>query len=222
MSWWTASRRSAWVPDRRPVRDGARRGRGRRALLRGVRPAGRSGTTPCHATPSSVVSGSRRCCAGASAPSRSRSFRWAIYAPARSCVAAAWRSSAPGRCTRRCGSACVCPSAGAWAGAVRGRLARGQPPVEPTADLGEGPLIAVDIKASVEHPGSRRAPRQRPPRIAETVMRVLLLGTANTSEAVRRHADLLIEPRADAGCSSSISSTQRVKPGRRRRARRSP
>jgi predicted acylesterase/phospholipase RssA len=70
-------------------------------------------------------------------------------------------------------------------------------PVETVADLGEGPIIAVDVKASLEHAGGRAAPRQRPPSIAETVMRVLLLGTANTSEAARRHADLLIKPRAE-------------------------
>jgi NTE family protein len=70
-------------------------------------------------------------------------------------------------------------------------------PVETMADLGEGPIIAIDVKASLEHGGSRSAPRQRPPSIAETVMRVLLLGTANTSEAARRHADLLIKPRAE-------------------------
>ena len=70
-------------------------------------------------------------------------------------------------------------------------------PVETMADLGEGPIVAVDVKASVERAGGRAAPRERPPGIAETVMRVLLLGTANTSEAARRHADLLIKPRAE-------------------------
>ena len=70
-------------------------------------------------------------------------------------------------------------------------------PVETVADLGEGPIIAVDVKASAEQPRGRAGPRQRPPSIGETVMRVLLLGTANTSEAARRHADLLIKPRAE-------------------------
>jgi NTE family protein len=70
-------------------------------------------------------------------------------------------------------------------------------PVETMADLGEGPIIAVDVKAGVEHGGRRSGPRQRPPTIGETVMRVLLLGTANTSEAARRHADLLIKPQAE-------------------------
>ncbi len=71
-------------------------------------------------------------------------------------------------------------------------------PVETMADLGEGPIIAVDVKASLEQTGSRRAARQRPPSIAGgRVMRVPLLGTANTSEAARRHADVLIKPRAE-------------------------
>ena len=70
-------------------------------------------------------------------------------------------------------------------------------PVETMADLGEGPIIAVDIKASAEQSGSRTAQRERPPSIGETAMRVLLLGTANTSEAARRHADLLIKPHAE-------------------------
>ena len=37
----------------------------------------------------------------------------------------------------------------------------------------------------------------RPPRLGETLTRVLLLGSENTTEAARRHADLLIKPRAE-------------------------
>ena len=37
----------------------------------------------------------------------------------------------------------------------------------------------------------------RPPRLGETLTRVLLLGSSKTSEAARRHADLTIEPRND-------------------------
>jgi predicted acylesterase/phospholipase RssA len=33
--------------------------------------------------------------------------------------------------------------------------------------------------------------------LGETLTRVLLLGSANTSDAARRHADLVIKPRAD-------------------------
>ena len=41
-----------------------------------------------------------------------------------------------------------------------------------------------------------RTLRDRPPRLAETLARVLLLGSQNTAEAARRHADLVIKPRA--------------------------
>ena len=86
-------------------------------------------------------------------------------------------------------------------------------PVEAMADMGEGPIVAVDVKASFEHPppdgkppdagaqsnGAARARRQseRPPSLGETLTRVLLLGSANTSEQARRHADLIIKPRAE-------------------------
>lgn len=77
-------------------------------------------------------------------------------------------------------------------------------PVRPMAELGEGPIIAVDVKATIDgggverahgdgHPGARAA---RPPGLGETLARVLLLGSANTSEMARRYADLLIKPRA--------------------------
>jgi predicted acylesterase/phospholipase RssA len=71
------------------------------------------------------------------------------------------------------------------------------------ADLGEGPIIAVDVKATFEHPATEgvppqaRARRERPPGLGETLTRVLLLGSANTSQAARRHADLVIKPRAE-------------------------
>ncbi len=86
-------------------------------------------------------------------------------------------------------------------------------PVEAMADMGEGPIVAVDVKASFEHPaaagkgapggpeanGAARARRrsERLPSLGETLTRVLLLGSANTSEAARRHADLIIKPRAE-------------------------
>jgi NTE family protein len=82
-------------------------------------------------------------------------------------------------------------------------------PVGPLADTGEGPVIAVDVKAGVErdrHAGRPSRPPGRgsrrfagggpaPPRLGETAMRVLLLATSNTTEAARRDADLLIAPR---------------------------
>ena len=84
-------------------------------------------------------------------------------------------------------------------------------PVQAMADLSEGPIIAVDVKATLEQPngsgqptgaGSRRgaAAGERParvPTLGETLARVLLLGSSNTSEAARRHADLVIKPRAE-------------------------
>ncbi len=80
-------------------------------------------------------------------------------------------------------------------------------PVQAMTDLAEGPVIAVDVKASFEHDadaladGGRRAGgsvrAERPPSLGETLTRVLLLGSANTSEAARRHADLVIKPRAE-------------------------
>ena len=86
-------------------------------------------------------------------------------------------------------------------------------PVGAMADLGEGPVIAVDVKATFDrHPndGRRAAPDgpadrtrtqrsrgERPPSLGETLTRVLLLGSANTSDAARRYADLVIKPRAE-------------------------
>jgi len=77
-------------------------------------------------------------------------------------------------------------------------------PVKALADMGEGPIIAVDVKATSERrdngpPGVRALHNRplRPPRLAETFTRVMLLGSQNTSEAARRHADLVIKPRAE-------------------------
>jgi predicted acylesterase/phospholipase RssA len=77
-------------------------------------------------------------------------------------------------------------------------------PVSVMASLGEGPVIAVDVKASVERPprptgqsAERPADELRTPSLGETLARVLLLGSSNTSESARRHADWTITPRAD-------------------------
>ena len=72
-------------------------------------------------------------------------------------------------------------------------------PVGLMADMGEGPVIAVDVKPSYERPvvGARRSGAgggPRPPTLGETLVRVLLLGSANTTQAARRHADLVINP----------------------------
>jgi NTE family protein len=78
------------------------------------------------------------------------------------------------------------------------------------ADLGEGPIIAVDVKATLEQPtgsqptgsnpradGTDSEAPARVPTLSETLARVLSLGSANTSEAARRHADLVIKPRVE-------------------------
>ncbi|HEY4427140.1 MAG TPA: MFS transporter [Solirubrobacteraceae bacterium] len=74
-------------------------------------------------------------------------------------------------------------------------------PVQTLADMGEGPIIAVDVKATFDHGNGDGAERPRragvAPGLGETLTRVLLLGSANTSEAARRHADLVIKPRAE-------------------------
>jgi predicted acylesterase/phospholipase RssA len=95
-------------------------------------------------------------------------------------------------------------------------------PVRALAELGEGPVIAVDVKASFERPrvaapsepvrngpgshrwrsadgshgGLRRSHQDQPPSIGETLTRVLLLGSANTTEQASRHADMVIKPSA--------------------------
>ncbi len=76
-------------------------------------------------------------------------------------------------------------------------------PVKAKADMG-GSILAVDVKATFERPKNgptaARARDDRPPRppsLGETLTRVLLLGSENTAEAARRHADLLIKPRAE-------------------------
>ena len=86
-------------------------------------------------------------------------------------------------------------------------------PVRAMADMGEGPIIAVDVKpplGSGGHPEAdgARAPqpaatagsgsRTRPPRVPllpETLARVLLLASEDTVQAAERHADLIIRPR---------------------------
>jgi NTE family protein len=67
-------------------------------------------------------------------------------------------------------------------------------PIDTMAALGEGPLIAVDVKASVES-SRRRDGNVRLPPLGETLMRVILVGSSNTSQAARRHADLIVKPR---------------------------
>jgi NTE family protein len=75
-------------------------------------------------------------------------------------------------------------------------------PVKVMADLSEGPVIAVDVKATFERPrtrGERSSDRgaRTLPSFGETLTRVLLLGSENTSESARRYADLTIKPCVD-------------------------
>ena len=84
-------------------------------------------------------------------------------------------------------------------------------PVEVMAAAEEGPMIAVDVTSRFEPPtagepdgaasGRRRrraAPEQvRAPGFTETLIRALTLGSADTVEAAREHADLAITPSGD-------------------------
>jgi predicted acylesterase/phospholipase RssA len=78
---------------------------------------------------------------------------------------------------------------------------------------GEGPVIAVDITArprTVQERGRPRARRiarvarraltgqeQRLPRLADTLMRTLTLGSSDTAAAALRHADVVISPHVE-------------------------
>jgi NTE family protein len=79
-------------------------------------------------------------------------------------------------------------------------------PVQPMSSSGEGPVLAIDVKAATERrdagddtgtveqspPRPRRA---RVPALPETMARVALLSSANTDESARRHADMTITTR---------------------------
>jgi NTE family protein len=87
-------------------------------------------------------------------------------------------------------------------------------PVGAMADMGEGPIIAVDVKPTRDlepvrdvgtaRPGWRGSARDaepvgerpaRTPMLTETLARVLLLASEDTVQAAERHADLIIRPR---------------------------
>ena len=77
-------------------------------------------------------------------------------------------------------------------------------PVKALSDMGEGPIIAVDVKAVSKRPangparaGGRDDRPPRPPSLGDTLTRLLLLGSENTAHAARRHADRVIRPRAE-------------------------
>jgi NTE family protein len=67
-------------------------------------------------------------------------------------------------------------------------------PVRPMAELGEGPLIAVNVVGGSDH---RRSDGPRVPGLQETLMRAMTMSSAATAEATRASIDLLITPRHD-------------------------
>ncbi len=73
-------------------------------------------------------------------------------------------------------------------------------PLEPMAASGEGPVLAMDIKAGSERPAPRdgavhERAKQRLPSLPETLGRIALLSSANTDEAAQRYADMTISMR---------------------------
>ena len=86
-------------------------------------------------------------------------------------------------------------------------------PVEEMARSNEGPIIAVDVTGQMEdfrrpvRPGVERLKRPLRrmltgsenglPRLAETIVRTVTVGSIDTSEAAGRHADLVIQPQVN-------------------------
>jgi predicted acylesterase/phospholipase RssA len=87
-------------------------------------------------------------------------------------------------------------------------------PVETMAARGEGPVVAVDVSSRFEPPSRDAAGAARPrlarisarvrravigwdeprPSLGETITRTIVLGSIDTSEAARRHAEFVIAP----------------------------
>lgn len=87
-------------------------------------------------------------------------------------------------------------------------------PVETMAERGEGPIVAVDVTNRYQAPTRKAGGAHRPrlerlsasarravigwdaplPGFSETIMRSVVLGSIDTAEAARRHADLVITP----------------------------
>src|SRR5215207_2709981 len=86
-------------------------------------------------------------------------------------------------------------------------------PVGTMASTGEGPVIAVDVTGRMGEfrkpvrPGIARLGRPirryltgtdaEVPRLGETVVRTVTVGSSDTAEAARRHADLVIQPQVE-------------------------
>ncbi|MBK8295423.1 MAG: patatin-like phospholipase family protein [Solirubrobacterales bacterium] len=87
-------------------------------------------------------------------------------------------------------------------------------PVETMARSNEGPIIAVDVTGQMgdfrrsARPGITRLKRplrraltgreNELPRLAETIVRTVTVGSIDTAEAARRHADLVVQPEVGA------------------------
>ena len=174
-------------------------GRDRRPLLRGVGAAASAvGTTPSHAI--ALIRGERgRSDAAAHVRhARGRGARPQLH------VRIARSFAAAGLVVLRSGPLWWSGRRRAWPcrSSRRPRSARDELlvdgslldnlPVGTLADLGEGPIIAVDVRASLERTAGRSGARaERLPTLGETLMRVLTLGAAATTDAARRHADLV-------------------------------
>ena len=147
------------------VRDGPRRRRDRRALLRGVGAAPAAGRLHDPAP----LADPRRARPGDAASAtfgdvRDRGARAQLHVRrAPSCAAGAWWSRGAARCARRSASACACRSSRRrrCAAASCSSTARSSTTCRSAlmADLGEGPIIAVDVKAVVRARGAEAAIR---------------------------------------------------------------
>jgi EmrB/QacA subfamily drug resistance transporter len=108
-------------------------------------------------------------------------------------------------------------------------------PVDVMAAAGEGPVIAVDVTNRFEPPAEaanggarprrfrRRAVSADPvaplPGFTETLARALLLGSVDTAEAARTHADLVITPPNDGVGMLEFHQLDRMRDAGRRAAR---
>jgi predicted acylesterase/phospholipase RssA len=86
-------------------------------------------------------------------------------------------------------------------------------PVATMARSGEGPVIAVDVTGRSGQTGRGRRPRAERlarsarraitgsevviPRLSETILRTVMVGSSDTAAAARLHADLVITPQID-------------------------
>jgi NTE family protein len=112
-------------------------------------------------------------------------------------------------------------------------------PVETMAASGEGPVVAVDVTAPLRPPrtapvaqATSLAQDRRPrtglivgeaaplPSLKETMIRTLVLGSIDTAEAARRHADFVIVPEVEEFGMTAFRELDRIVEAGRRAARR--